>query len=145
MASSQALEALAAINRAEPSSVSLDKLDRAAHSLRTDAASAQRSQSHRQSLEALGIKLWNACGGLSLDVEAWSRVAALRHVAAWLFYVSAPDEPTYAEHSGLLSVLATAADALLGARERHRDVLMMTGVKRFNDAQELLHKAAEVR
>ena len=108
-----------ALDAAEPASVSLDKLDRIANSLRSDAAQpSQRPQSQRQALEALGIKLWNACGGLSLDVDASSRVAALRHVAAWLFYVSAPDAPTSAEQMGSLSVLSIAAEALLSASDR---------------------------
>ena len=137
--------ALAAIDTTEPARIALDKLDRAANSLRADPiAPSQRPQSQRQALEALGIKLWNTCSGLSLDVDASSRVAALRHVAAWLFYVSAPDTPTYAEHTGLLSVLSTAAEALLSACGFDLIALSSTDVKRFNDAQELLHKAAEV-
>ena len=111
--------ALTALEAAEPASVSLDKLDRIAISLRADSTQpSQRPQSQRQALEALGIKLWNACGGLSLDVDASSRVAALRHVAAWLFYVSAPDSPTSAEQTASLSVLSVAAEALLSAPDR---------------------------
>ena len=111
--------ALAALDAAEPGSVSLDKLDRIANSLRADPTpTSQRPQSQRQALEALGIKLWNACGGLSLDVDASSRVAALRHVAAWLFYVSAPDTPTSTDQTGSLSVLSGAAEALLSKSDR---------------------------